>query len=157
MAKFQDIKRGTQSQIKDLTIESDVGYEIKDQPHTSITAEQMAIQHPINGSFYHLGEVFYCRTGAMAEKFVMWTGVSWLDLGKLMKEGDLALLEKIANKVTSISSSSTDTTYPSAKAVYNYSEAKANKKTTITASSTDTDYPSSKAVYKNLGLEVEEA
>lgn len=161
MAKFEDIKRGTQSQIKNLTIENDVGYEIKDQPHTSITAEQMATQHPANGGFYSIGEVFYCLSGAMAGKFVMWTGIDWIDLGKLVKAGDYEAFEKIANKVTSISSSSTNTQYPSALAVYNYSEAKVNKKTTITASSTDTDYPTSKAVYgygqANFGLEVEEA
>ena len=55
--------------------------------------------------------------------------------------------EIINHKVTSISSSSTDTQYPSAKAVYSYAEAKANKVTSISSSSTDTEYPSAKAVY----------
>lgn len=157
----KELVDGSQELVAEEVIDSDTLYNINDQPHTSITAEQMATQHPTNGSFYHIGEVFYCRTGAMGGKFVMWTGIDWLDIGKLVKAGDYEAFEKIANKVTSVSSSSTDTQYPTAKAVYNYSEAKANKKTSITASSTDTDYPTSKAVYTygeaNFGLEVEEA
>ena len=54
------------------------------------------------------------------------------------------------NKVTSLSSSSTDTEYPSAKVVYDnlaLKEDKANKVTSLSASSTDTQYPSAKTVY----------
>ena len=54
------------------------------------------------------------------------------------------------NKVTSISSSSTDVQYPSAKLVYNQLALKedvSNKVTSLSASSTDTEYPSAKAVY----------
>ena len=65
------------------------------------------------------------------------------------------------NLVTSISSSSTDTQYPSAKCVYDAlaadeliisglatdMEVKSNKVTSISSSSTDTQYPSAKCVY----------
>ena len=74
-----------------------------------------------------------------------------------------------ANMVTTISNLSTDTTYPSAKAVYNAvhanataieantsaigdlqtsSQTTANLVTTISSTSTDTTYPSAKCVYK---------
>lgn len=66
---------------------------------------------------------------------------------------DTSGLESTTNKMTSgdIASYSTNTTrYPSAKVVYDYSEAKANKVTSLSASSTDTQYPSAKAVYDAL-------
>lgn len=66
---------------------------------------------------------------------------------------DLSGKENIINKVTSVSSSSTDTQYPSAKAVYSGLSAKentSNKVTSMSNSSTDTQYPSAKAVYNSL-------
>lgn len=66
---------------------------------------------------------------------------------------DLSGKENISNKVTSVSSSSTDTQYPSAKAVYSGLSAKentSNKVTSMSNSSTDTQYPSAKAVYNSL-------
>ena len=59
-------------------------------------------------------------------------------------------VEQISNKVTGISSSSTDDQYPSAKAVYDTFEKASNKVTSISSSSTDTQYPSAKAVYGML-------
>lgn len=59
-------------------------------------------------------------------------------------------IETTTNKVTSISSSSSNVRYPSAKAVYTYAEAKANKVTSLSSSSTDTQYPSAKLVYSQL-------
>lgn len=58
--------------------------------------------------------------------------------------------EDKTNKVTSISSSSTDTQYPSAKLLYdklNTKENTSNKVTSLSSSSTDTQYPSAKCVY----------
>jgi len=55
--------------------------------------------------------------------------------------------EAKSNKVTSLSGTSTDTQYPSAKAVFDSSEQKANKTTSLSGTSTDTQYPSAKAVY----------
>lgn len=62
--------------------------------------------------------------------------------------------EDLSNKVTSISSSSTDTQYPSAKCVYDAIQAggsnveyTTNKVTSVSSSSTDTQYPSAKAAY----------
>ena len=66
---------------------------------------------------------------------------------------DTSSLESTSNKLTSgdLSSYSTNTTkYPSAKIVYDYSEAKSNKVTSLSSSSTDTQYPSAKAVYDAL-------
>ena len=60
--------------------------------------------------------------------------------------------EKTSNKITHISSSSTDTQYPSAKAVYDTFEKASNKITHISSSSTDTQYPSAKSVYDALKL-----
>ena len=59
-------------------------------------------------------------------------------------------VEKTSNKVTSMSSSSTDEQYPSAKAVYDISntfETKSNKVIGINSLSTRDEYPSAKAVY----------
>lgn len=64
-------------------------------------------------------------------------------------------LESISNKTTSISSTSTDTQYPSAKAVYtavNAKESTSNKVTSLSSSSTNTQYPSAKLVYDQLAL-----
>ena len=82
--------------------------------------------------------------------------------------------ERLSHKSTSITSSSTDTQYPSAKAVYTFAENNyahkslnnlnstgeahfdtryeklSNKVTSITSSSTDTQYPSAKAVYSHV-------
>lgn len=65
-------------------------------------------------------------------------------------DGELSAKEDKSNKVTTITSSSTDTQYPSAKLLYNQLALKedvANKTTTLSSSSTDTQYPSAKAVY----------
>ena len=62
-------------------------------------------------------------------------------------------VEKTSNKVTSMSSSSTDEQYPSAKAVYDISntfEKTSNKVIGIDSSSTNEQYPSAKAVYNAL-------
>lgn len=73
--------------------------------------------------------------------------------------------ENAANKVTSVTSTSTDTQYPSAKAMYTAlagkqaslgytAEDAANKTQTIDADSTDTQYPSAKAVHLALDSKV---
>jgi non-canonical (house-cleaning) NTP pyrophosphatase len=65
--------------------------------------------------------------------------------------------EKVSNKVTSISSGSTNEQYASAKAVYTIvkdKEDKSNKVTSISSSRTDTQYPTAKATYN--GLETKE-
>ena len=62
-------------------------------------------------------------------------------------------VEKTSNKVTSMSSSSTDEQYPSAKAVYDISntfEKTSNKVIGIDKLSTHDEYPSAKAVYNVL-------
>jgi len=63
-------------------------------------------------------------------------------------------VEQISNKVTGISSSSTDDQYPSAKAVYDTFEKTSNKVTHVQllSSSTDEQYASAKAVYNALEL-----
>ena len=61
--------------------------------------------------------------------------------------------EESNNKVTSISASSTNDEYPSAKLLYDQlllKEDKSNKVTSLSGSSTDTQYPSAKAVWDNL-------
>jgi hypothetical protein len=69
--------------------------------------------------------------------------------------------ENTANKVTSVTSTSTDTQYPSAKAMYTAlagkqaslgytAENAANKVTSVSSTSTDTQYPSAKAMYTAL-------
>lgn len=81
----------------------------------------------------------YSSTSDMASK-------TYVDTG-------LALKEDVSNKVTSISGSSTDTQYPSAKLVYDQlalKEVLSNKVTSISGSSTDTQYPSAKLVYDQL-------
>lgn len=65
--------------------------------------------------------------------------------------------ENTSNKVTSLSASSTDTQYPSAKLVYDQlalKEAVANKVTSLSSSSTNTQYPSAKLVYDQLALKL---
>lgn len=65
--------------------------------------------------------------------------------------------EDVNNKVTTIVSSSTNTQYPSAKAVYSQlvlKENVSNKVAAITSSSTDTQYPSAKAVYTLVSSDV---
>jgi hypothetical protein len=73
--------------------------------------------------------------------------------------------ENTANKVTSVTSTSTDTQYPSAKAMYTAlagkqaslgytAENTANKTQTIDANSTATQYPSAKAVKTALDFKV---
>lgn len=62
--------------------------------------------------------------------------------------------QNISNLVTTISASSTDTKYPSAKCVYtnlNTKQDKSNLVTSISASSTDSQYPSAKCIYDILG------
>lgn len=62
----------------------------------------------------------------------------------------LATKEDVSNKTTTLSGSSTDTQYPSAKVVYDQLATKenvANKVVSVSASSTDTQYPSAKCVY----------
>ena len=62
-------------------------------------------------------------------------------------------IEVTDNKVTSLSSSSTNTEYPSAKVVYDEllnKENIINKVTSLSSLSTDTEYPSAKAVYDAL-------
>lgn len=72
-------------------------------------------------------------------------------------QGALDLKENVSNKVTSISDASTNTEYPSAKAVYDSldsftqgKESTSNKVTSLSYFSTDTQYPSAKAVYDEL-------
>ena len=69
--------------------------------------------------------------------------------------------EKLSNKVTTLSATSTDTQYPSAKAVYTElgkkqaalgytAENAGNKVTALSATSTNTQYPGAKLVYDEL-------
>ena len=95
-----------------------------------------------------------------------WNAVS--GVSQILNKPDLSLKEDKSNKVLVISSASTDTEYPSAKAVYHETnglslmlanhtadiynlevgkEDKSNKVTSMSASSTNTQYPSAKAVY----------
>ena len=60
---------------------------------------------------------------------------------------DLNLKEDVSNKVTSISSSSTDTEYASARSVYSYAQDKSKRTNTIDQSSTNSQYPSAAATY----------
>ena len=65
-------------------------------------------------------------------------------------DGQIALCEKLANKVQSLSASSTIDQYPSAKAVWDNLALKqtiANMVQSVSASSTTTQYPSAKAVW----------
>lgn len=79
--------------------------------------------------------------------------------------------EDVSNKVTTIDSTSTDTQYPSAKAVYDNltilssdidtvsttltgKEDVSNKVTIIDSNSTDTQYPSAKLMYDQLALKL---
>lgn len=63
--------------------------------------------------------------------------------------------EQTTNRVTSVGASATDTTYPTAKAVWDLvsgnsgagAEQTANRVTTLRASATNTTYPSAKAVW----------
>ena len=83
------------------------------------------------------------------------------DSGFLTSHQDISGKENTSNKVTSLSSSSTDTQYPSAKCVsdalglmqsqLNVTETIYNKVTSLSASSTDTQYPSAKCVYDLIG------
>lgn len=69
--------------------------------------------------------------------------------------GYAAGLETTSNKVTSISSTSTNDQYPSAKAVYTQlstKEVTSNKVTSLSSSSTNTQYPGAKLVYDQLAL-----
>lgn len=68
---------------------------------------------------------------------------------KLVKDS-LDLKEDKANKTNTISNNTTQ--YASAKAVFDYAENKSNKVSSITISSTDIQYPTAKAVYNNLLL-----
>ena len=74
--------------------------------------------------------------------------------------------EKLSNKVTALSANSTDTQYPSAKAVYTElgkkqsslgytAENTANKVTTLSATSTNTQYPGAKLVHDELAKKVD--
>ncbi|MDR1997912.1 MAG: hypothetical protein LBQ83_06285 [Candidatus Margulisbacteria bacterium] len=72
--------------------------------------------------------------------------------------GALNKMEKVAYKVTALSASSTDTQYPSAKAVYDnltLKENASNKVTTLSSTSTGTQYPSAKVVYDSLAAKQE--
>lgn len=60
-----------------------------------------------------------------------WDGTEWQELGSTI---DMSGYEENSNKVTSMSSTSTDTQYPSAKAVYTALSGKANSSHTHTAS-----------------------
>ena len=63
--------------------------------------------------------------------------------------------ENVSNKVTSVSSASTDVQYPSAKLLYDQlalKEDALNKVTSISSLSTDIEYPSAKLVYDQLAL-----
>lgn len=62
------------------------------------------------------------------------------------------VIANLGNRVTNITSSSTDNETPSAKATYDLFDAiNSAKVTTITDSSTDDEYPSAKAVYDLFG------
>lgn len=75
---------------------------------------QWVESHPSVGVWYKFNDKYY-----------LWDGNS-------LEETDLNIYEKIANKVTNITSSSTDVQYPSAKAVYDFTKTK-----TIEATNTE--------------------
>ncbi len=68
------------------------------------------------------------------------------------------MTENAANKVTSLSSDSTNTQYPSAKVVYdglNTKEDTSNKTTVVNDQSTNNQYPTAKAVYEAIQAAIE--
>ena len=92
-------------------------------------------------------------TGAQGRPAIyqrVWRNTGWSSWIALTGDNDSSSYEQTSNKVTSISDSSTDTQYPSAKAVWSTMEAKTNKVTSISGSSTDTQYPSAKAVWDTM-------
>lgn len=61
-------------------------------------------------------------------------------------------LENVVNKKTTITGNESSTTYyPTTKAVADYAEAKTNKVTSLSSSSTDVEYPSARCVYNLIG------
>jgi len=105
---------------------------------------RVALDNPAQGFYY------------VIEDNKLWNYIDerWTDITNKDEKED-----KI-NKVLVISVDSTDTTYPSAKAVYDAimpKEDAANKTTTLTSSSTDVQYPSAKAVYDQLALKEDAA
>lgn len=80
------------------------------------------------------------------------------DSGYLTEHQDISGKEDKSNKVTSISSSSTNTQYPSAKLLYDQLELKedtSNKVAEISPSSTNTQYPGAKLLYDQLELKLD--
>lgn len=112
---------------------------------------------------YDAADGIYIATAALQINTPKWLLVT-SDL-----EDILANKEDVANKVTSIDSSSDDTQYPTAKLLYDTkqtlsgliqdvddeAEKTASKVTTIDSSSTDTQYPSAKAVYTAIPSKVD--
>lgn len=81
------------------------------------------------------------------------TAIATHDASNSAHSTQMAAKESLSNKTLSLSGSSTDTQYPSAKAVYDnlgLKQDKSNLVTTLTASSTNTQYPSAKIVYDNI-------
>lgn len=81
------------------------------------------------------------------------TSIATHDASNSAHSTQMAAKESISNKTLSLSGSSTDTQYPSAKAVYDnlvLKQDKSNLVTTLSSSSTNTQYPSAKVVYDNI-------
>lgn len=89
------------------------------------------------------------------DALVSGTNIKTINSTTILGSGNFAL-ESLSNKVTSISGSSTNDQYPSAKLTYDQLALKenlSNKVTSISNTSTDTQYPSAKCVYDSQALQ----
>ena len=99
----------------------------------------------------------FCVSGAWAVPEPYYTGIAGVGYVKDV----VATKESTTNKVTSLTSSVTDSQYPSALSVYSYvndsvatKENTTNKVNSLTSSVTDTQYPSALAVYSAVSERV---
>lgn len=120
------------------------GNNVQNKPDTGVNGYFINIPHSIQPALYSKqfwmnrsnDKVFtrYQENGEFSD---------WVDISAELKEN-------ISNKTTTLASSSTDTQYPSAKAVWSLVSGKensSNKTTSLSNSSTNTQYPSAKAVW----------
>lgn len=118
MSEFNKIIRGTLKGLKQSTINADKGYEIKDYPIGGITNAEMDIEFK-DGYIYPIGATFICRDNGKYKKdyIYQFNGVGWEQIGTLFDPNFLKSYQKLNERVTTVSSSSTDVQYPTAKAV----------------------------------------
>ena len=155
-----------------LSVIGTLGNKVEAQEAIYYTQEEANAYNEIYG--LQLGDSSYVTTQTLlnpAVEAVPYTTImEVINDHKLMNVLNLNELsfnkEDRSNKTFIISYNSTDTQYPSAKAVYSYvgnagfltlsnltgKENSSNKVTSITSSSTDTQYPSAKAVYSYVGI-----